>query len=106
MRNKGIIVKLLVQGHLAMLQLMAGLECCFNLSHSKLSTKLLSWKRGKRGLGRSGSREEQERKMEGKKEKEDQKPKLVFRSGRGVRQTEEAKWWRRKKKGEKWEDCS
>lgn len=36
-------------------------------------------------MGRSGSREEEERKMQGKKEKEHQRQKLVFRSGRGRR---------------------
>lgn len=77
-----------------MLQLVAGLEYCFSLSHSKLcflhEATFLGGeeKRAEVGMGMGGwgrSREEEERKMQGKKEKEDQKGKLVFRSGRGGR---------------------
>lgn len=74
MENKGIIVKLLVQGHLAMLQLMAGLESCFNLSHSKLSlhgaTLLEERKKGlgeewqPRGGGEKDAREKRKRASE------------------------------------------
>ena len=52
MRNKGIIVKLLVQGHLAMLRLMAGLECCF-ISLQILHEATFLEERGKR-LGGGG----------------------------------------------------
>ena len=66
---------------------------------------------GKKAWGRSGSQEEEERKMQGKKEKEGQKQNLVFRSGRGRRSETNRKSkvvakGKKRKKGEKWEDWS
>lgn len=68
MRNKGIIVKLLVQGHLAMLRLMAGLECCF-ISLQILHEATFLEERGKRLGGGVAAKKRKRERCKGKKKK-------------------------------------